>query len=174
MLDSGGPVTSLPVRAAILTVSTSVAAKSSADESGRALAELTRAAGAEVVAHEVLADDREQIERWLRDRVAHGDVELIFTTGGTGFTPDDVTPEATRAVIERDAPGIAEAMRAESARHTPMGMLSRGVSGIAGRTLIVNFPGNPKAVRELFPVIAPILGHAVGTLRREPGQPSGH
>ena len=85
-----------------------------------------------------------------------------------------MTPEATRAVIERDAPGLAEAMRAESRRHTPMGILSRGVSGIAGRSLIINFPGNPKAVRELFPVIAPVLGHAVGTLHREPGQPSGH
>ena len=80
---------------------------------------------------------------------------LIFTTGGTGLTPDDVTPEATRAVIEREAPGFAEAMRAESLKHTPMGILTRGVSGIAGRTLIVNFPGNPKAIGELFPVIAP-------------------
>ena len=95
---------------------------------------------------------------------------LVFTTGGTGFTHDDVTPEATRAVIERDAPGLAEAMRAESIRHTPMGMLSRGVCGIAGRTLIVNFPGSPNAVRELFGVIAPVLPHAVATLRRERGQ----
>ena len=92
---------------------------------------------------------------------------LVFTTGGTGFTPDDITPEATRVVIEREAPGIAEAMRAESARHTPMGILSRGVAGIAGSTLIVNFPGNPKAVRELFPVVAPVLEHAVRTLRRD-------
>jgi molybdenum cofactor synthesis domain-containing protein len=99
---------------------------------------------------------------------------VILTTGGTGFTPDDLTPEATRAVIEREAPGIAEAMRAESRRHTPMGILSRGVSGLAGRSLIVNFPGNPKAIRELFGVISPILEHAVGTLNREPGQPRGH
>ena len=98
---------------------------------------------------------------------------LVFTTGGTGLTPDDVTPEATRAVIERDAPGFAEAMRAESLRHTPMGMLSRGVSGIAGRTLIVNFPGSPKAIAQLFPVLAPTLPHAVATLEREGGRPAG-
>jgi molybdopterin adenylyltransferase len=161
------------MKAAILTVSTSVAAGLAEDASGVALARLARDAGAEVLVREVVADDADAIEAWLREQVSAG-TPLVFTTGGTGFTPDDVTPEATRAVIERDAPGLAEAMRAESRRHTPMGILSRGVSGIAGRTLIVNFPGNPKAVRELFPVIAPVLGHAVGTLQREPGQPSGH
>jgi len=161
------------MQAAILTVSTSVAAGTSEDLSGVALAELAREAGAEVLAQDVVADDRTAIEAWLREQVA-ADAQLVFTTGGTGLTPDDVTPEATRAVIERDAPGLAEAMRAESLKHTPMGILSRGVSGIAGRTLIVNFPGNPKAIRELFPVIAPVLGHAVGTLTREPGQPRGH
>jgi molybdopterin adenylyltransferase len=101
-------------------------------------------------------------------RVAAG-ATLIFTTGGTGLTDDDVTPEATRAVIDRDAPGFAEALRAEAVHHTPMGILNRGVSGIAGRTLIVNFPGNPRAIGELFPTIAPTLQHVVATLRREPG-----
>jgi molybdenum cofactor synthesis domain-containing protein len=163
------------MRAAILTVSTSVAAGRSEDASGRALAELAREHGAEVATQHTLSDDREQIEAWLREQAApEAAVDLILTTGGTGFTPDDVTPEATRAVIEREAPGLAEAMRAESLKHTPMGMLSRGVSGIAGRSLIVNFPGSPKAIGQLFPVIAPVLGHAVGTLKREPGQPSGH
>ena len=161
------------MQAAILTVSTSVAAGSSEDTSGLALAELAAQAGAEVVAQGVVSDDRAQIEAWLRAHV-DGGTPLIFTTGGTGFTPDDITPEATRDVIQREAPGIAEAMRAESLRHTQMGMLSRGVSGIAGRSLIVNFPGSPNAIRELFPVIAPVLGHAVRTLNREPGQPSGH
>jgi molybdopterin adenylyltransferase len=85
-----------------------------------------------------------------------------------------VTPEATRAVIDRDAPGFAEAMRAEALKHTPMGILSRGVSGIAGRTLIVNFPGNPKAISELFPVIGPTLGHVVATLQHEGGPTPGH
>jgi molybdenum cofactor synthesis domain-containing protein len=161
------------MRAAILTVSSSVAAGVNEDASGAALAELAAAAGAEVVAQATVPDDSRLIEAWLREQVDQR-VDLILTTGGTGFTPDDVTPEATRAVIERDAPGIAEAMRARSLEHTPMGMLSRGVSGIAGGSLIVNFPGSPKAVRQLFGVIAPVLAHAVGTLHREPGQPSGH
>jgi molybdenum cofactor synthesis domain-containing protein len=160
------------MRAAIFTISTSVAAGTSEDASGPILAELTEAAGAEVIAREVLPDDETAIQDALRQKV-NADVPLIFTTGGTGFTPDDVTPEATRALIERDAPGFAEAMRAESLRHTPLGILTRGVSGIAGRTLIVNFPGNPKAIRELFPVIAPTLGHVVETLQRQGGRPAG-
>jgi molybdopterin adenylyltransferase len=161
------------MRAAILTISTSVAAGSTEDTSGPILAELTEAAGAEVIAREVLPDDETTIQDALRRHV-NTRVPLIFTTGGTGLTPDDVTPEATRGMIERDAPGFAEAMRAESLRHTPMGILTRGVSGIAGRTLIINFPGNPKAIRELFGVIAPTLGHAVQTLQREGGRSAGH
>jgi molybdopterin adenylyltransferase len=161
------------MRTAILTVSTSVAAGRTEDVSGPALAELAAQAGGAIVAQDVVADDAAAIEGWLRRQV-QDEVPIILTTGGTGFTPDDVTPEATRAVIERDAPGIAEAMRAESRRHTPMGILSRGMSGLAGRSLIVNFPGSPKAIRELFGVIAPVLEHAVGTLNREPGQPRGH
>jgi len=154
------------VNAAILTISSSVAAGRSEDTSGKALAELAAAAGAEIVAMCVVTDDRDAIEAELRRQVSAG-TSLILTTGGTGLTPDDVTPEATRAVIDREAPGFAEAMRAESLKHTPMGMLSRGVSGIADRTLIINFPGNPKAIRELFGVIAPVLEHAVATLRRD-------
>jgi molybdopterin adenylyltransferase len=161
------------MKTAILTISTSVAAGSSEDESGPALVELAEAAGAEVVACDVLPDDLDAIETGLRTYVETG-ASLIFTSGGTGLTPDDVTPEATRAVIERDAPGFAEAMRAEALKHTPLGFLSRGVSGIAGRTLIVNFPGNPKAIRELFPVIAPTLGHVVATLDRDGGRSNSH
>ncbi len=153
----------------IITISTSVSRGENEDTSGLALAELARGAGAEIVAQEVIGDDREAIERALRRHV-RAEAALILTTGGTGLTPDDVTPEATKAVIERDAPGFAEAMRAESLKHTPMGLLSRGVSGIAGRTLIINFPGNPKAIRELFGVIAPTLEHAAATLRREGGR----
>jgi molybdenum cofactor synthesis domain-containing protein len=160
--------------AAILTVSTSVAAGLQEDRSGAALAELADAAGAQIVARDVLPDDRAAIEDWLR-RQAAGGADLIFTTGGTGLTDDDVTPEATLAVIDRHAPGFAEAMRAEALRHTPMGILTRGMSGIAGRSLIINFPGNPKAIGELFAVIAPTLGHVVATLRRERGEPTpGH
>ena len=121
------------------------------------------------------SDDRPAIEDALRRLSApQSGISLIFTTGGTGLTHDDVTPEATKAVIDRDAPGFAEAMRAESLRHTPLGILTRGVSGIAGRTLIINFPGNPKAIRELFPVIAPTLEHVVATLQREGGRTPGH
>jgi molybdenum cofactor synthesis domain-containing protein len=163
------------VRAVVITISTSVAAGQSEDRSGPALAELAEQAGAEVVATEVVSDDQEQIEQLLRRHAApEADTSLIFTTGGTGLTPDDVTPEATRAVIDRDAPGFAEAMRAESLKHTPLGILTRGVSGIAGRTLIVNFPGNPKAIGQLFGVIAPTLEHAVATLRREAGGGRSH
>jgi molybdenum cofactor synthesis domain-containing protein len=157
------------MRAAILTVSTSVAAGDTEDRSGAALAEHAENAGAEIVARDVLADDRAAIEDWLRRQAATG-VALIFTTGGTGLTDDDVTPEATEAVIDRSAPGFAEAMRAEALKYTPMGILTRGVSGIAGRTLIINFPGNPKSIGELFPVIAPTLEHAVATLQREGGR----
>jgi molybdopterin adenylyltransferase len=162
------------MRAAILTISSSVARGETEDRSGTELVEHTRGAGAEIAAQDVVADDRAAIEAWLRRQVSDG-VDLAFTTGGTGFTDDDVTPEASRAVIERDAPGFAEAMRAESLRHTPMGILTRGVSGIAGRTLIINFPGNPKAIGEVFGVIAPTLGHVVDTLQRRRGEPTpGH
>jgi molybdopterin adenylyltransferase len=161
------------MQAAILTISTSVAAGTTEDTSGIRLAELATEAGADVVAREVVTDDRTQIEAALRTQIAAG-VALIFTTGGTGFTPDDVTPEATKAVIDRDAPGYAEAMRAESRKYTPLGIMTRGVSGIADATLIINFPGNPKAIEELWPVIAPTLGHAVATLRREGGRRDHH
>ena len=159
------------VNAVVLTISTSVAAGRTEDTSGIALAQAAAAAGAAIVAREVITDDATAIEEALRRHSApQAGVSLIFTTGGTGLTPDDVTPEATRAVIDREAPGFAEAMRAEALRHTPMGILTRGVSGIAGRTLIINFPGNPKAIGELFPVIAPTLQHVVGTLQREGGR----
>ena len=144
-------------------MSTSVSRRDAEDLSGPALAAAAEDAGCDVVAMEVVPDDFSLIE----DRLHHfvdSDMALVFTTGGTGFTPDDITPEATKAVIEREAPGFAEAMRAEALRRTPMGILTRGVSGIAGKTLIVNFPGSPKAVAELFPVIAPTLRHVVDTL----------
>jgi molybdopterin adenylyltransferase len=113
---------------------------------------------------EVVPDDFSLIEDRLNSLIDSG-CELIFTTGGTGLTPNDITPEATRAVIDREAPGFAEAMRAAGARHTPMGILTRGVSGLAERTLIVNFPGSPKAIDQLFGVLEPTLGHVVQTLR---------
>jgi molybdenum cofactor synthesis domain-containing protein len=160
------------MRTAILTISSSVSRGEAEDESGPALASLAEEAGAEVVAMEVVPDDLALIEDRLHHHCDDG-ATFVFTTGGTGFTPDDVTPEATRAVIDRDAPGFAETMRAKSLEFTPLGILTRGVSGIRGTTLIVNFPGNPKAVRQLFPVLAPTLGHVAETLHRRGGRPSG-
>jgi molybdenum cofactor synthesis domain-containing protein len=154
------------VRAAVLTVSTSVSARRAEDRSGPALAARAEAAGCEVVSMEVVPDDFSLIEDRLH-HYADAGVDVVLTTGGTGFTPDDITPEATRAVIDREAPGIAEAMRAVSLGHTPMAVLSRAIAGIRGTTLIVNFPGSPKAVEECFGVLEPVLPHAVRTLRGE-------
>lgn len=161
------------MRTAVITISTSVSRRTAEDAAGPLLARLAEEAGCDVAWMEVLPDDFALIE----DRLHHHvdlDADLILTTGGTGFSRDDVTPEATRAVIQRDAPGIAEAMRAASLEHTPMGMLARGVSGIADRTLIVNFPGSPKAVEQLFGVIAPVLRHAVDILHRDGGSRDAH
>jgi molybdopterin adenylyltransferase len=152
------------MQAAVLTVSTSVSARRAEDVSGPTLAARAEEAGCEVVAMEVIPDDFGLIEDRLHHYVDAG-VDFIFTTGGTGLTPNDITPEATRAVIEREAPGFAEAMRAEGLKHTPHGILTRGISGIAERTLIVNFPGSPKSIDELFGVLTPTLKHVVRTLR---------
>lgn len=161
------------MRTAVITVSTSVARGQAEDRGGPLLADLAAAAGADVVARDVVADDRDALAALLRAHAAEG-LSFVFTTGGTGLTPDDITPEATRDVIDREAPGFAEAMRAESLRHTPKGILTRGVSGIAGRTLIINFPGNPPALEQLFPVVAPTLRHAAATLAREGGRADRH
>jgi molybdopterin adenylyltransferase len=161
------------VRTAVLTISTSVSRRETEDASGPLLARLADAAGADVTAMEVVPDDEALIEDRLHHYVDQG-VTFVFTTGGTGLTVDDITPEATWAVIAREAPGIAEAMRAVSTQHTPMGMLSRGVAGVAGQTLIVNFPGSPKAIEQLFPVLAPVLAHAAATLGSEGGSRASH
>jgi molybdopterin adenylyltransferase len=160
------------MRTAVLTVSTSVANRLSEDRSGPVLAGLAEAAGCEIVGMEVVPDDFALIEDRLHHFVDQR-CDLIFTTGGTGMTPDDITPEATRVVIHREAPGLAEAMRAEGAKHTPLGILTRGIAGIAESTLIVNFPGSPTAVKQLFPVIAPVLEHAVQTLRGDSSHGNG-
>ena len=152
------------IRAVVITASDACARGERVDESGAALRELLVELGAEVVAAEVLPDDLELLSERLRLYAERADVNLILTTGGTGFSPRDNTPEATRAVVERDAPGLAEAMRAETLRQTPTALISRGVCGIRGGTLIINLPGAPKAVRECFAVIRPVLGHAVTLL----------
>jgi molybdopterin adenylyltransferase len=153
------------VRAAVVTVSTSVAAGDSEDVSGPRLVELCREAGLDV-SHETVSDDRTAIAAVLKRLADHEDVRFVFTTGGTGLTIDDVTPEATGDVIEREAPGYAETIRADARGHTPLGILTRGVSGVRGRTLIVNFPGNPKAIDQSWPIVAPTLEHAAATLER--------
>lgn len=154
------------MKAAVLTISTSLAEGRGKDASGPALAERCEAAGLETV-RQTVPDDREAIAATLRRLADEEGVRFAFTTGGTGLTPDDVTPEATRDVIDREAPGYAETIRAESRRHTPLGILTRGVSGIRGRTLIVNFPGNPKAIAQSWPVVEPTLRHAAETLERD-------
>ena len=153
------------MRAAVVTVSSSLARGEGEDRSGPRLVELCRAAGLEV-SHETVSDDREAIAGVLKRLADQDEVRFVFTTGGTGLTIDDVTPEATRDVIERDAPGYAEAIRSDSREHTPLGILTRGISGIRGRTLIVNFPGNPKAIDQSWPIVEPTLEHAAATLER--------
>jgi molybdopterin adenylyltransferase len=153
------------MRAAVLTVSSSLARGDGEDRSGPALVELCEAAGLDVTL-DVVPDDREAIAEALRRLADEADARFVFTTGGTGMTADDLTPEATRDVIDREAPGWAESIRADSRQHTPLGILTRGVSGIRGRTLIVNFPGNPKAIGQSWPVVEPTLKHAAETLER--------
>lgn len=151
------------IGAAVLTISTSRARDGGTDESGAALVAFAERL-ARVVGTEVIADERELIEGRLRWWCDEGGCELVLTTGGTGFSPDDVTPEATRAVIEREAPGLGEAMRAASREHTGLWMLSRGVAGTRGRTLIVNFPGNPAAIEQAGTAVADAIPHALALL----------
>jgi molybdopterin adenylyltransferase len=166
-----GAPSSEPLRAAVVTVSSSRARDGGSDESGDALAAFVAVLEGEVVARELVADIAAEIESVLKRLAASGACDLILTTGGTGFAASDVTPEATEAVIERRAPGIAEAMRAASAEHTHHWMLSRATAGIRGATLIVNFPGNPKAIAETVGALRPALPHAVSLLR---GAPTAH
>jgi molybdenum cofactor synthesis domain-containing protein len=158
----------------ILTISDRAARGEYEDRSGLAAADFLRAqTNWEVVRQDIVADDFATIVKTLTD---WGDqrLDLILTTGGTGFAPRDVTPEATRQVIEREAPGIAETLRAESLKITRHAMLSRAVAGIRGRTLIINLPGNPKAIAENLHVLLPVLPHALDLLSETPESESAH
>jgi molybdenum cofactor synthesis domain-containing protein len=157
------------IRVVAITVSDRCSRGEQEDVSGPALVEILKESGANVIAVEIVSDDLEPLIEKLRDYTDRSDVNLIVTTGGTGFSPRDNTPEATRAVIEKEAPGLAEAMRVEGARKTPLAILSRGVCGIRSGTLIINLPGSPKGVRESFDVIRPVLGHAVALLAEKEG-----
>ncbi|MCL0034927.1 MogA/MoaB family molybdenum cofactor biosynthesis protein [Dehalococcoidia bacterium] len=153
--------------AGIITVSDKGSRGERKDESGAVIRDLLSGIGAQVSRYEIVPDERETISARLIEWADGAGIDLILTSGGTGLSPRDVTPEATLAVVERLAPGFSEAMRLESLKKTPMGILSRGVSGIRGKTLIVNLPGSPKAVREYLEVILPTLPHAIETLRGE-------
>ena len=152
------------INAVVITASDACSSGAREDTSGTMLAQLLTALGAEIVATKILSDDLDPLARSLIEFADREDVNLIVTTGGTGLGPRDNTPEATKRVIERDVPGIAEAIRAESLKATPMAMISRGVCGVRSGTLIVNLPGSPKAVKETFAVISPVLRHAIDLL----------
>jgi len=154
-------------RAAVIAISTSKAGGDGEDESGPKLRALLEAAGCEVIGIDLIPDDRVLIGGRIRFYADEEGCDLVATTGGTGLSLDDVTPEATRDVIDREAPGIAEAMRLASREHVPHHwMLSRGIAGSRDRTLIVNFPGNPNAIEQAGAAITPSLGHVLGLLRR--------
>lgn len=156
------------LRAVALTVSDRCARGEQEDKSGVVLVELLRGIGAEIIAAEILSDDLELLTNRLRHYADRTDVDTIITTGGTGLAARDNTPEATRGVIEREVPGLSEAMRAETWQRVPTAMLSRAVCGTRGRVLIINLPGSPAGVRECFDVIKSVLPHAVALLRGAP------
>lgn len=163
----------MTIRVAILTVSDRSARGERPDASGPALVEAVQAQGWQISATLIVPDERDAIQETLI-AWCHQSIDIILTTGGTGFAPRDITPEATQAVIERPAPGLAEAMRQASLKITPHAMLSRAIAGIRGRTLIINLPGSPKAAVENLNTIFPVLPHAVELLRESPSAEAGH
>jgi molybdenum cofactor synthesis domain-containing protein len=164
----------MTLRFGILTVSDRSSRGERADLGGPALADFVTSRGWLASARDIVPDDRARIAAALRTWCARGDIDVILTTGGTGFAPRDVTPEAARDVIERETPGLAEAMRLESLKVTPHAMLSRSVCGIRARTLIVNLPGSPKGAVENLQAISGVLEHAVQLLQEDANAEAGH
>ena len=158
------------MRGAAITISTSKAAGEGEDASGPLLAEMVRALGGELAGSEIVADERATIASCLRRWCDDERCDLVLTSGGTGLSPTDVTPEATLDVLEREAPGLAEAMRLASQPHTPHWMLSRAVAGTRGGALVVNLPGHPRAIREVADALLPALGHALDLLGGSAGR----
>ena len=154
----------MPYTAAILTTSDKGAAGEREDTSGAAICELLESIGVEIARYEVVPDERDAVAARLREWSDAADIQLIVTTGGTGLGPRDITPDATKTVLDYEIPGIAEAMRAEGLRHTPMSMISRAVAGVRNNTLIINLPGSPKGVRENLAVVLPVIQHALDLL----------
>ena len=161
-------------RFGILTVSDRSSRGERPDVSGRLLVNQVESMGWKVLWLDVVPDEIEEIEAALIQWADSGEIDVILTTGGTGFNARDVTPEATRNVIQRETPGLAEAMRFESLKITPHAMLSRSTAGIRGQTLIINLPGSPKAALENLDVVIPIIPHAIQLLREDEGAEAGH
>ena len=164
----------MTLRIGILTISDRSSRGEREDASGPALAHLVGTLGWSVPRQAIVPDEASAIQSALTEWCDSAAVDVILTTGGTGFSPRDVTPEATRAVIQRDAPGLAEAMRAASLAKTPHAMLSRAIAGIRGRVLIVNLPGSPKGAVENLESISSVLPHAVQVLKEDPASESSH
>ena len=164
----------MTIRFGILTLSDRSSRGERVDSSGPALVRLIQAEKWSVAKQALLPDNESAIREILSQWADDGEVDIILTTGGTGFSPRDVTPEATRAVIDREAPGLAEAMRAASLKITPHAMLSRIITGIRKRTLIVNLPGSPKGAVENLQVLLPVLPHAVQLLQEDPASEASH
>ena len=164
----------MTIRFGILTLSDRSSRGQRVDSSGPALALLIQTHGWSVVKQLILPDEESAIRGILSEWADGGELDVILTTGGTGFAMRDVTPEATRAVIQREAPGLAETMRAESLRKTPHAMLSRAIAGIRARTLIINLPGSPKGAVENLETIFPVLPHAVQLLQDDPSSEGSH
>jgi molybdenum cofactor synthesis domain-containing protein len=154
----------------ILTISDRGSKGEREDSSGPLIREMVKDLPAEVIHYEIIPDEKGEIIKTLRKSADQLKADLILTTGGTGLSPRDVTPDATREVIEKEVPGFSEAMRAESLKKTPHAMISRGISGIRGSSLIVNLPGSPKSVRENLTVILPALPHALSKLKGDPSE----